>query len=226
MSYVAKCGLCNRTLPYRKSDPSILVRHMIKYHPKFTVRESTKRPFHSQSSSVQSSIEDYECSRPTTTTRTSFRQRKIFRDHDLRSAFGEKADENLPDRRDFIVRRPARYKKMYYKTTVASWKPARARTTCSNCGETRIPTIRSTANRYSRSVLGAATIMSCWPFCFLPCLFTAPTKHHLHCSHCGAYLGPYDENREVLVVSEKASVYHRKPSAQGGGISRQKTCRV
>ena len=82
--------------------------------------------------------------------------------------------------------------------SVATWRPARCRITCPQCGERQYPTIRMTADRYSQSVYGATWIMTCWPFCFLPCLFTAPTKHHLHCSKCGAFLGLYNPNQEVV----------------------------
>ncbi|KAL1403300.1 hypothetical protein pipiens_005727 [Culex pipiens pipiens] len=92
---------------------------------------------------------------------------------------------------------------MFYKTTVASWRPARSRVSCPECGQQRLPTIRSTADRYSSSAAGAAWVMTCWPFCFLPCLFTSPTKHHLHCSGCDAYLGLYDPDREVVGVNRK-----------------------
>lgn len=86
---------------------------------------------------------------------------------------------------------------------MASWRPARTRVSCPECGQQRLPTIRSTADRYSSSAAGAAWVMTCWPFCFLPCLFTSPTKHHLHCSGCDAYLGLYDPDREVVGVNRK-----------------------
>ncbi|XP_053692198.1 uncharacterized protein LOC128740661 [Sabethes cyaneus] len=213
MSYVAKCSLCNRTFPYRKSDTSALIRHMIKHHPKHSIIEPVKQHMQLEnSSSVNSSNEDFKSD-------PRLRKRKALI-RKLRTNYGEAADENLPDRRDFTARRPTGKYRMYYKTTVATWKPARARKTCSSCGETHFPVIRSTADKYSRSVLGATTIMSCWPFCFLPCLFTAPTKHHLHCSSCGAYLGPYDESREVFAASANAPTHHRRrrkqPSHRGG----------
>ncbi|EDS42500.1 conserved hypothetical protein [Culex quinquefasciatus] len=94
-------------------------------------------------------------------------------------------------------------KRQLRTSLVASWRPARTRVSCPECGQQRLPTIRSTADRYSSSAAGAAWVMTCWPFCFLPCLFTSPTKHHLHCSGCDAYLGLYDPDREVVGVNQK-----------------------
>ncbi|XP_058818605.1 uncharacterized protein LOC131681672 [Topomyia yanbarensis] len=214
MSLVAKCVLCNRTLPYWQSETSILVRHMSEHHPEqqYTIIQSRKQLIrHGDSSSQENSIRNYKFDRNNMTNRSS--NRKLSQDsaviRELKTSSGQKADENLPDKSDFFVRPPTR-RKMYYKTTVASWRPARARITCPQCGESRFPTIRSSANRYARSMYGAAWIMSCWPFCFLPCLFTAPTKHHLHCSSCGSYLGVYDPGREVVDANRNKPTNSRK----------------
>ncbi|XP_058455211.1 uncharacterized protein LOC131432743 [Malaya genurostris] len=202
MSYVAKCALCNKFLPYNRSDTSILVRHMSENHPEqqYTVIHSKKQLIRREnSSSRESSVEKYRFNN------NNMAKQSLDREHpkesaiirELRTSVGQKADENLPDKSDFLARRSTG-RNMLYKTTVASWRPARARLICQRCGQSRYPTIRSSANRYAKSTYGAVCIMSCWPFCFLPCLFTAPTKHHLHCSSCGAYLGVYDPSREVI----------------------------
>ncbi|XP_021712741.1 uncharacterized protein LOC110681284 [Aedes aegypti] len=92
---------------------------------------------------------------------------------------------------------------MFYKTSVETWRPARCRIICPRCGERQYPTIRLTADRYSQSIYGATWIMTCWPFCFLPCLFTAPTKHRLHCSKCNAFLGLYNPNQEIIETNSR-----------------------
>uniref|UniRef100_A0A182V418 LITAF domain-containing protein n=1 Tax=Anopheles merus TaxID=30066 RepID=A0A182V418_ANOME len=80
---------------------------------------------------------------------------------------------------------------------LTQWKPARFRVKCGECGGRFYPTIRNAASRISNG-LGAACILSCWPFCFLPALFTTASKYHLHCSNCNAYLGLYDVERDCL----------------------------
>nr|XP_029721830.1 uncharacterized protein LOC109410253 [Aedes albopictus] len=173
MSFVAKCALCKQKLPYSHSQTAILVEHLLENHPEqqFTIVRAVK--------------EQIRDTRP--------------EEHpgETSDKLWKRADENLPDKRDFTKRRPTG-RKMFYKTSVATWRPARCRITCPQCGDRQYPTIRMTADRYSQSVYGATWIMTCWPFCFLPCLFTAPTKHHLHCSKCGAFLGLYNPNQEVV----------------------------
>lgn len=121
MSYVAKCSLCNKVLRYRSSNTSALVRHMIKHHPKYPTIEPAGRLIHSQSSSMKTSSEDYKPVREATNTRKQLQKRGISKQRavirEFRTNDGKKADENLPDRRDFIVRRPISKNKMYYKTT-------------------------------------------------------------------------------------------------------------
>ncbi|KFB42949.1 hypothetical protein ZHAS_00010821 [Anopheles sinensis] len=79
------------------------------------------------------------------------------------------------------------------------WHPARFRVHCQNCNGRFFPTVRMATSRVSHSAFVAACVLSCWPLCFLPCLFNRPTKHHLHCANCHAYLGLYDVRRDCLM---------------------------
>lgn len=55
----------------------------------------------------------------------------------------------------------------------------------------------------SHNPAGAACIMTCWPFCFFPFLFPAPTQEHVHCSLCGYYFGMYDYQEQVMNDARK-----------------------
>ncbi|XP_038107760.1 uncharacterized protein LOC6049126 [Culex quinquefasciatus] len=198
MSYVAKCSICKEVLAYNRSHTSLLIQHLIEQHP--------DKPFKLVRAKKEKIYQDHplkndsEMAHKVAKVGAPKSARDIQRQ--LRTSLGQKADENLPTKSDFLTRHP-RQRRMFYKTTVASWRPARSRVSCPECGQQRLPTIRSTADRYSSSAAGAAWVMTCWPFCFLPCLFTSPTKHHLHCSGCDAYLGLYDPDREVVGVNRK-----------------------
>ncbi|XP_055591746.1 uncharacterized protein LOC129743683 [Uranotaenia lowii] len=205
MSLVVRCSLCGDRLTYSRSETYDLVRHLSEKHPEvsYRVRRAVKHKI-----KCNSPLDDIQ-----QMVMEPLKHRKVSprnNNGDRISTSGKKADENLPNKSDFIVRAP-RGRRMYYKTSMAKWHPARTRVKCPECGETRFPTIRSTADRYSRSSFGAAWILSCWPFCFLPCLFEAPTKHHLHCSECGAYLGLYDPNMEVVSRRRRARLNMQQP---------------
>lgn len=69
--------------------------------------------------------------------------------------------------------------------------------------------------KVSHSSVGAALIMTCWPFCFFPFLFPAPVQENLHCSICGYYFGSYDHQKQTMNVSKESE----KPKAETVKIS-------
>ncbi|XP_052898176.1 uncharacterized protein LOC128304961 [Anopheles moucheti] len=170
MSLIATCIICQTKLPYESSNTWILVRHLLDNHPLESMplvpkQNSERKPKCFETSTPQR-MEDGNARQtpmPSVSTRPKTRSKTVL----------------------------SHNKKTIYKTTVAQWKPARFRVKCKQCGGRFYPTIRNATSRISNG-FGAACILSCWPFCFLPALFTTPTKHHLHCSNCNAYLGLYD----------------------------------
>ncbi|XP_055644105.1 uncharacterized protein LOC129780147 [Toxorhynchites rutilus septentrionalis] len=221
MSGFAKCTLCNETIHYNQPGTSLLIRHLTENHPEqqFVIAHAVKQRIHHGSPlgdnyqnvdyqnenihNAPETIDDFP--------RESRQPRVPLEKRVPRPSNDQKADENLPRKQDFIGSQ-LRGRKIYYKTTVAQWRPAHSRVTCPECGVRQFPTVRSSANKYTRSHWGSMCIMTCWPFCFLPYVFTSPTKHHLHCSNCNAFLGLYDPSREVVDVH---------PSKRGGIVSRR-----
>uniref|UniRef100_A0A182VSK8 LITAF domain-containing protein n=1 Tax=Anopheles minimus TaxID=112268 RepID=A0A182VSK8_9DIPT len=176
MSLIATCILCQARLPYESSNTWILVRHLLDKHP---LEAMPVVPNHSLEHKPN------QCSMLSTSRPTEGCNEQ---------------QETMPSVRPSQSRSKTtslHTKKTIYKTTVAQWKPARFRVKCKECGGRFYPTIRYATSRISNG-FGAACILSCWPFCFLPALFTTPTKHHLHCSNCNAYLGLYNVQRDCL----------------------------
>ncbi|XP_058056796.1 uncharacterized protein LOC131208163 [Anopheles bellator] len=76
---------------------------------------------------------------------------------------------------------------------IAEWRPAESPVKCPQCGGRYFPTVRLVTSRVSRNAIGAYCLLCCWPLCFLSCIFNRPTKQHLHCSNCNAFLGLYED---------------------------------
>ncbi|XP_050078914.1 uncharacterized protein LOC126565751 [Anopheles maculipalpis] len=177
MSLIATCILCQARLPYESSNTWILVRHLIDKHPLETMPLGCERNLEHD---IGHSTEQLNLH----TTNDSNKQPATMPGSSRLSKCHPK-NALLNNRRTI------------YKTTVAQWKPAQFRVKCKECGGCFYPTIRHATSRISNG-LGAACLISCWPLCFLPVLFTTPTKHHLHCSNCNAYLGLYDVQRDCM----------------------------
>lgn len=64
--------------------------------------------------------------------------------------------------------------------------------------------INFTSPKITNSSFGAAMILACWPFCFLPWIFPVPTHEHLHCSLCNHYLGVYNHKNEKVTPNYPA----------------------
>uniref|UniRef100_A0A182MHB4 LITAF domain-containing protein n=1 Tax=Anopheles culicifacies TaxID=139723 RepID=A0A182MHB4_9DIPT len=177
MSLIATCILCQARLPYESSNTWILVRHLIDNHPLEAMPVAPKN---------------------NTEHKTEQKCQKQSKPQPMEDC--NEQQETMPSVRVSQSRpktKSLHNTKTVYKTTVAQWKPARFRVKCNECGGRFYPTIRYATSRISNG-FGAACVLSCWPFCFLPALFTTPTKHHLHCSNCNAYLGLYDVQRDCL----------------------------
>ncbi len=81
--------------------------------------------------------------------------------------------------------------------------------------------------KVSHSSVGAALIMTCWPFCFFPFLFPAPIQENLHCSICGYFFGSYNyQNQTMKLPKEDQQLQQSKKeenleTAQGGNDQKQ-----
>ncbi|XP_037926470.1 uncharacterized protein LOC119661273 isoform X2 [Hermetia illucens] len=95
-------------------------------------------------------------------------------------------------------------KRKLYKTSIEKWRPGKSTIVCPECGANKRPMIKSQIDKVSHSPIGAAFILTCWPFCFLPCLFPPPTKEYLHCAVCNHFLGVYDRKTEVINPNENS----------------------
>lgn len=112
MSYVAKCTICKEALPYNRSHTSLLVQHLIEQHPDqpFKLVRAKKEKIY-QDSPLEN---DSEIAHKAVRTSAPKSSRDIQRQ--LRTSLGQKADENLPTKLDFLTRHP-RQRRMFYKTT-------------------------------------------------------------------------------------------------------------
>ncbi|XP_049277368.1 uncharacterized protein LOC125760864 [Anopheles funestus] len=176
MSLIATCILCQARLPCESSNTWILVQHLLDNHPRETMPPMPKQN-----------------SKHTTEKCSLFSTPRPMDDCNEQ----QEPMPNVCASQGHAKTTLHHNKKTVYKTTVAQWKPARFRVKCKECGGRFYPTIRMATSRISNG-FGAACMLSCWPFCFLPALFTTPMKHHLHCSNCNAYLGLYDVQRDCL----------------------------
>uniref|UniRef100_A0A182TYH7 LITAF domain-containing protein n=1 Tax=Anopheles melas TaxID=34690 RepID=A0A182TYH7_9DIPT len=184
MSLIATCILCQARLPFESSNSWILIRHLLdNHHPPEAMPLACN-----QNSNPPTKLTVPRCER----------SNQLVADDDSgeqeqrQDAGAARSDRQKRPRNVLLGAR-----KSVYKTTVTQWKPARFRVKCGECGGRFYPTIRNAASRISNG-LGAVCILSCWPFCFLPALFTTASKYHLHCSNCNAYLGLYDVERDCL----------------------------
>lgn len=85
-----------------------------------------------------------------------------------------------------------------YKTSIEKWRPGGSKIICPNCGIKKRPIIKSHTSRVANTALGASLLLTCWPFCFSPCMFPPPREECLHCAVCNYYLGMYDHRKEVI----------------------------
>lgn len=106
--------------------------------------------------------------------------------------FTEGASYKPPERRQD----PRRAK--YYKTSIEKWRPVGdEKIHCPQCQSLTRPIVRTHTERVTRSSLASSLVMTCWPMCFAPCLFPAPTHEKLHCPVCNYYLGVYDHQKKI-----------------------------
>ncbi|XP_058122455.1 uncharacterized protein LOC131293347 [Anopheles ziemanni] len=185
MSLIATCVLCHEKLPYCASNSGTLIQHLRCKHPE----EVFGYPkIFSRDMMPQRNIQSAGPKKTNTTESPNAKSTNV-------DSFGE-VTATVHQTNAKVHQRQER--KVVYKTTVAEWHPARFRVHCRNCNGRFFPTVRMATSRVSHSAFAAACVLSCWPLCFLPCLFNRPTKHHLHCANCHAYLGLYDARRDCL----------------------------
>lgn len=112
MSYVAKCSICKEALPYNRSHTSLLIQHLIEQHPDqpFKLVRAKKEKIYQDSPLKNDSEMAHKAVKPGAP--------KSARDikRQLRTSLGQKADENLPTKSDFLTCHP-RQRRMFYKTT-------------------------------------------------------------------------------------------------------------
>lgn len=70
----------------------------------------------------------------------------------------------------------------------------------------------------SHSTVGAALIMTCWPFCFFPFLFQAPIQENLHCSICGYFFGSYDYQKQTMSVPKESKQRKTENTGTADGV--------
>ncbi|XP_052864291.1 uncharacterized protein LOC128270906 [Anopheles cruzii] len=171
MSLIATCTVCQSNLSCDRSNTAILIQHLQSMHrSEATIVELAEK----STQTTPSDLKPSRNSRSTAAKKTSSVKRKH--------------SSNSSGRKPTVSRA-----EISYKTTVAEWRPAELRVKCPQCGGRYFPTVRFVTSRISRSAIGAYCLLCCWPLCFLSCIFNRPTKQHLHCSNCNAFLGLYED---------------------------------
>lgn len=96
--------------------------------------------------------------------------------------------------------REKRHHRRIFKTSIEKWRPINdEKILCPRCQSLKRPIIRTHNERLTESSLAATLIMTCWPFCFAPCLFPEPTHENLHCPVCDYHLGIYDHKQKITL---------------------------
>ncbi|KAL5285808.1 hypothetical protein ACFFRR_007470 [Megaselia abdita] len=186
MSLKVRCLLCSKILQCTREDTSALLEHIREYHPEVTVLESNEALSHMAPENNNNNNNNNK------------KAVQIDSDPMVRSPGGDtqrlsKTDYNV--QRD-CTRRSGR--KRLYKTSIEKWRPGIGLIYCPKCGTKHRPLVKSHTEKISTSTVGAACILTCWPFCFFPCLFPSPTKEYLHCPVCDNFLGLYDKDRSCV----------------------------
>lgn len=179
MSLKVRCLLCSKILSCTREDTSSLLEHIREYHPEVTVLESSEALTHMAPSEEKKSV-------------------KIDSDPMVRNPGG---DAERVAKEEYNVQRNCSRKsgrKKLYKTSIEKWRPGVGLIYCPKCGAKHRPLVKSHTEKISTSTIGAACILTCWPFCFFPCLFPSPTKEYLHCPVCDNFLGIYDKGRSCV----------------------------
>lgn len=178
MSLKVRCLLCSKILQCTREDTSALLEHIREYHPEVTVLESSEALSHMASSNQKKAVQ-------------------IDSDPMVRTAGG---DTQRLSKQEYNVHRDCKRsgRKRLYKTSIEKWRPGIGLIYCPKCGKKHRPLVKSHTEKISTSTVGAACILTCWPFCFFPCLFPSPTKEYLHCPVCDNFLGLYDKERSCI----------------------------
>uniref|UniRef100_A0A182JJS4 LITAF domain-containing protein n=1 Tax=Anopheles atroparvus TaxID=41427 RepID=A0A182JJS4_ANOAO len=184
MSLIATCVFCQEKLPFCSSNTGVLVHHLRDKHLQEVSGDNFVLKIPTSNAMTQKDVVGTGQKKPisTATSNTS--------DNSKRRIAG--LEGQITPAKSPLQRR----RKIIYKTT--EWRPAGFRVHCHACNGRFFPTVRMATARVTHSSFVAACVLACWPFCFLPCLFNRPTKHHLHCANCNAYLGLYDAQRDCL----------------------------
>lgn len=182
MSLKVRCLLCSKILQCTREDTSALLEHIREFHPEVTVLESSEALSHM-------APEDQQKKSGGTAGKGE----------------GDKAEGKGAKRLskdDYNVQRACKMKrsgrKRLYKTSIEKWRPGVGVIFCPKCCKKNTPLVKSHTEKISTSTFGAACILTCWPFCFFPCLFPSPTKEYLHCPICDNFLGVYDKDKSCV----------------------------
>lgn len=99
-----------------------------------------------------------------------------------------------------------RQHRKFYKTSIEKWRPiGDEKINCPRCQSLKRPIVRTQAEHVTASSFIATLVMTCWPFCFAPCLFPDPTHESLHCPVCNYHLGVYDHQKKVMLPNQELS---------------------
>ncbi|XP_068146627.1 uncharacterized protein [Drosophila tropicalis] len=89
-------------------------------------------------------------------------------------------------------------RRQYYRASIERWTPTDGAIFCPCCGCCRCPVIKTKTEFYKSTGCCAACLISCWPFCFLPCLISPENREYLHCPSCKTFLGLYDRENNCI----------------------------
>ncbi|XP_037050673.1 uncharacterized protein LOC119084701 [Bradysia coprophila] len=195
-----ECLLCKEIIQCQQNDTSTLVDHVNLKHPDIKIANLPKEL--KPKSDVPS--------RPKTrkSLKKTMEENQLL--YDMDGNVVPKYTENGMSKKRRSSKNDTK-RRRFYKTSVETWKPGRDKILCPKCDAIVRPIIRRSADRVSHSSVGAALIMTCWPFCFFPFLFPAPVQENLHCSICGYYFGSYDYQNQKMNIRMNES---QKPKTE------------
>lgn len=187
MSLKVRCLLCSKILSCTREDTSSLLEHIREYHPEVTVLESSEALTHMAPSEEKKPPSEPE------------KKKTVQIESDPMISYPGGDTERL-SKQEYNVRSCTNKsgRKRLYKTSIEKWRPGVGLIFCPKCGKKRRPIVKSHTEKISTSTFGAACILTCWPFCFFPCLFPSPAKEYLHCPVCDNFLGLYEKEKNCI----------------------------
>lgn len=200
MAKTFRCLKCYKIITCNAYDESVLIQHIRTDHPEIQLPEDAC------TSDAQSQYHEEPNPKAISNTKGNLnRNLNCNPDPDLNIRLEEtiQCSEMKPIySRKYKVMTPVTprspRKRRQYRTSIEKWRPANGVLYCPKCGAKKKPLIKQRSEKMAYSSLGAAFILTCWPLCFLPCVFKPASKDYLHCSECHTFLGMYDRERNCV----------------------------